>query len=156
MTPMKLDPVMMLRAGPGTLPRWVRWSIGVASIVTVIAIAVGGNLIAGELKWEHHAPFWLCSGIAIAAGLAIATVFALPAKLSRFLRLGVLLPVIHGVVVAVAWQVWQDASHDLWEFSDGRAFASWFPFVATTLLGGLVYFAAAALVARKHDWIQAL
>jgi hypothetical protein len=156
MNPMKLDPVMMLRAGPGTLPAWSRWTIGIASIVTVIAIALGGWLVSGELAWEQHASFWLSDGIAIVAGLVIAACFLPPAKLSRFVRLAVMLPVIHAGIVAFAWCVWADAADHLGRHSDGRAFAAWFPFWPTTVIAGVAMFAASILVARRREWLHAL
>lgn len=156
MNPMKLDPVMMLRAGPGTLPAWARWTIGIASIVTVVAIALGGSLVTGELAWEQRTSFWLGEGIAIVAGLVIAGVFLPPAKLSRFLRLAVMLPVIHAGLVVLAWNVWADAASHLGRHSDGRAFAAWFPFWPTMVLSGVAMFAACVLVARRRECLHAL
>ena len=156
MNPMKLDPTMMLRAGPGTLPAWSRWTIGIASMVTVVAIALGGALVADELAWAQRASFWLSHGVAIVAAVVIAACFAPPAKLSRFLRLAVTLPVIHGALVVFAWRVWSTSANQLSLRSDGRAFASWFPFWTTALLSGVGLVAIAMVVARRREWLHAL
>jgi hypothetical protein len=156
MNPMKLDPVMMLRAGPGTLPTWSRWTIGIASIITVVAIALGGSLLTGELAWEQHTSFWLGRGVAEVAGIAIVCCFVPPAKLSRFLRLAVLLPVIHGCLLVFGWEVWASAASHLSTHSDGQALAAWFPFWQTTALTFMVVVAISVLVARRREWLQAL
>lgn len=156
MNPMKFDPVMMLRAGPGTLPAWSRWTIGIASVLTVVVIALGGVLIASELAWEQTASFWLREDLAFVAALVITACFAPPAKLSRFLRLAVMLPVIHAIFVACAWRVWETAAQQLAKHSDGRAFAAWFPFWSTTGLAAVGFIAISVLVARRRDWLHAL
>jgi hypothetical protein len=157
MNPLKLDPAMMLRAGPGTLPRWTRYVIGLASVITVVAIWLGGQLLADELNWFWgRENFWLPKGVAIVAALAIAVCFAPPSKLSRFLRLAVMLPLIHAGLVLFAWQVWKINCERLAETSDGRAFASWFPFTRATLYGAGALVTLSFLVAKKRDWVHAL
>lgn len=156
MNPMKFDPVMMLRAGPGTLPVWSRWTIGIASIVTVVAIALGGALLSGELAWEQTASYWLREDLAFVTALVIVGCFGPPAKLSRFLRLAVLLPVIHAVLVVCVWRVWETAARQLAEHSDGRALAAWFPFWSVIGLACVGVVATSVLVARRREWLHAL
>jgi hypothetical protein len=159
MKTMDVDPAMMLRAGPGTLTSWVRWVIALASIVTVVAIAVGGKLVAHELSWWYARQsdlFWIREGVAyIAAGAIIASL--LPAsKLSRFVRAGVLLPLVQAGLVAVAWYVWTAALPHLADTSDGRAFAAGFPLIKVTIaiIPVLLAISIAAARRRSGEWVH--
>jgi hypothetical protein len=159
MKTMDVDPAMMLRAGPGTLSSWVRWVIALASIVTVVAIAVGGRLIAHELSWWYARQsdlFWIREGVAyVAAGAIIASLLP-SSRLSRFVRTGVVLPLVQAGLVGVAWYVWRAALPHLADNSDGRAFAADFPLLEATLVTLPVLLAVAIGAARPRsgEWVH--
>ncbi|HSD88207.1 MAG TPA: hypothetical protein VLB44_11855 [Kofleriaceae bacterium] len=137
----------------------MRWVIALASIVTVFAIAVGGRLIAHELSWWYSRQsdlYWIREGVAyVAAGAIIASLLP-SSKLSRFVRTGVLLPLVQAGLVGVAWYVWTTALPHLAESSDGRAFAAGFPLIEATLVTIPVLLVLAIVAARRRsgEWVH--
>jgi len=103
----ELDVLDAWRRPPGTLDRWVRITIALACAATVVVPWVGAHVL-----WEQGgdaaglARFWFCNGLALLAAFWVTTSFAPKWRLSRFVRLAVLLPVAHVVLVACAWPLW--------------------------------------------------
>jgi hypothetical protein len=113
----ELDVLDAWRRPPGTLDRWVRWAIAIAAAAT-LALPIAGarvlwlqgesfTLMHGEYDWRGIGdPFWFKNGLAILAGFWLALGFLPAFRLSRFMRLAIVLPIAHLTIVAVAWPVW--------------------------------------------------
>jgi hypothetical protein len=95
------------RHAAGTLKPWVRIVLVLASIATVLLPFAGSRVLWYQDGDKSGVPCWLFeNGLAIVAlaGLVIA---AYPRfALSRYVRLAVLLPIVHLVLVALAWPAW--------------------------------------------------
>jgi hypothetical protein len=160
MRPMAHDPTMMLRAGPGTAVPWVRWLVGSACVITVLALWIGGRLLVHELAWfdeQSSGQFWMRNGVALVAMFSIAIAVLPGCGLSRFLQAAIALPFLHAGLVVIGWLVWQHELPLLSNMSDGRAFAAWFPFAEVTLTAIPTMALLAGLIARrgKHEWAHA-
>jgi hypothetical protein len=154
------DPAMMLRAGPGSVAPWVRWLVGSACVITVLALWVGGRLLVHELAWfdeQSQGQFWMRNGVALMAMFAIALAMLPGSRLSRFIQAAIAMPFLHAGLVVVGWLVWQHELPMLSNMSDGRAFASWFPFSTVVLVAIPATALVAAVIARrrKSEWPHA-
>ncbi len=103
----ELDRRDLLRPPSGSVAPWVRAVIGVAALTVVGVAAVGARAVwrvAGPATGIDGA--WFRNGLAVAIVTAIAAVFLPRARISRFVRLAALLPVIVLAGMIAAWVAW--------------------------------------------------
>ena len=95
------------RHAAGTLKPWVRVVLALACVATVLLPFAGARMLWFQGGEASGVPGWLFeNGLAVVA-LAGVAVAAYPRfALSRYVRLAVLLPLVHLAIVALAWPAW--------------------------------------------------
>jgi hypothetical protein len=144
----------LTRQAPGKLAGWVRLAISIACAVSFLAATIGTDYLWStlpgwvDIRLFRHAltffiSFWLLAS------------FLPPSSLSRSLRVAVLLPVAHAIMIVCAWPVWVKVSaHALepsWVFEVARA-----PLATITIITALAFAAGAAVIARRRsgEWVH--
>jgi hypothetical protein len=104
------------RPDRGHLPRWVRGVIAFACVITVGVIAASAHVL-WRMDGHKHVPYsvhgvtwkvaeWLWQYLPPLIFLAILVIAFLPrSTLSRFVRMAIVLPLVHVLALLVAWQV---------------------------------------------------
>jgi hypothetical protein len=102
------EQVLEAWGGPaGTLRIGIRLALLIASLVTIAMPFAGAYVLWGQGGDETGIPKWLFEGgLGVIAILGIALAVVPRFALSRWMRLAVLLPLVHLSLVAVAWPVW--------------------------------------------------
>jgi hypothetical protein len=103
----ELELADLWRPSPGKVAPWVRGvvagsataMVGVAATAARALWDVGGHASG----WDR---FWFRNGLAIATVALIAVAFLPPARITRFVRLAVLLPIVLVVGMLAAWGLW--------------------------------------------------
>jgi hypothetical protein len=126
-----------------------------ACVVTFAAVTVGTQLALGQI---HHGVDrgWLPLGLTFVVAFWILASWLPPARFSRALRVAVLLPGAHAIVVALAWPAWTALSRFVDDPNAASALVTDFP-IARVVVASLAAFAAfAMLVARKRsgEWLH--
>lgn len=145
----------LTRQPAGMLPTWVMFVIMIACGVTFTGVTLGAALLWDQL------PSWIDLG-AFRHGLTFFVSFWLLATflpqwhLARSLRVAVLLPVAHALVIAVAWPVWEMVSAHALDRDATTSLATDFPLALVAAVGSLACGAIAWLLARRRsgDWVQ--
>lgn len=93
------------RPEAGQVEPWVRWTIAGACAITVAVV-----FASTEVMWQLYKPFPGHEGLFVWApplvvSVAMALAFAPRATSSRWLRMALLLPAIHVVVMVVTWRL---------------------------------------------------
>jgi hypothetical protein len=143
------------RQAPGQLAGWVRSVILGAAIVTFVAVTLGAALVWDQL------PSWIELG-AFRHGLTFFVSFWLLATylpqwtLARSLRVAVLLPIAHAIVIGCAWPVWCRLAPYALDADATTALAKEMPIVLATVGGAVGLAGFAALVARRRsgEWVH--
>ncbi|MFT3692429.1 MAG: hypothetical protein QM831_04760 [Kofleriaceae bacterium] len=95
------------RAQPGSLKPWVRIVLVLACLATVVLPFAGERTLYLQGGEATHIPKWLFeNGLALAGVVGIAAIAWPSFYLSRYLRVALLLPLVHVMIVAIAWPVW--------------------------------------------------
>src|SRR3954468_13076724 len=95
------------RQPAGTVKPWVRLALALACVATIVIPFAGARML-----WFHgadavHVPAWLFqNGLAMFAALGVFACAYPRFSQSRYLRLAVLLPIVHIATVAIAWPAW--------------------------------------------------
>ncbi len=145
----------LTRQAPGMLAGWVVTVITIASAVSFVAASVGTAYLWDELPswvelgWFRHAmtffiSFWLL------------TTWLPQWPLSRALRVAVLLPLAHAIMIACAWPVWVNVAPHVFDETSvtavARAPLAW---IAIGTAVAFALFAAAIVRRRSGEWIHA-
>jgi len=145
----------LTRQPAGMLPVWVRIVITLACIVSFASVTVGSQLLWDQLpSWVDLGYFRY--GLTFYISFWILVSYFPPWPMSRAMRVAVLLPVAHAVMIACAWPVWTSVSRYLRDADATTTFAIQFPLmlvVGCTAVGfGLVSW----LVSRRRsgEWIH--
>jgi hypothetical protein len=143
------------RRPPGMLPVWGEAVIALACVITFLAVSVGGRLVWGQLPaWLELE--WFASGLTFFVTFWMLASLLPPWRMSRMLRLAVLLPVAHVLVIACAWPMWSALSELMIDSAAATPIGTSFPLALATL-GTLIAFAVIAAVAAKRrsgEWIH--
>ncbi len=145
----------LTRQPAGMLPTWVNTVIALACIVSFVSVGIGSQLLWAQLpSWVDLGYFR--NGLTFYITFWILVSFFPPWQLSRAIRVAVLLPVAHAVMIACSWPVWNAVSRYLRDSDAVTGFATQFP-LAIVVAGTAVVFAIVALVlARRRggEWIH--
>jgi hypothetical protein len=155
-TPTFCDPAVIVnRKGPGKLDEWIVYLVATACLITFVAVTVGVDLVLGQLdRAIDHG--WLPLGLTFVVAFWILASWLPPARLSRALRVAVLLPGVHALVIALAWPAWNAVSGFVSDRSAASVLVTEFP-IAIVVLATLAVFAAfSLLVARRRsgEWLH--
>lgn len=132
------------RAPAGVLTAWVRHALGLACIASVALPLAGARTLWHELRDRVHTdPFWSQNGLALLAFASIVALAVPKWHLTRWLRIAVVLPVLHLVLVAVAWPVWLQIRAEVEDTSRMFELSSALPLTAV-IAGELAVIGAAA------------
>ncbi|HEY0251752.1 MAG TPA: hypothetical protein VGC41_09505 [Kofleriaceae bacterium] len=142
------------RTAPGSLSPWVRAALVLACIATVALPFAGERMLYLQGGEATGIPKWIFNNALALVGLVGVAAIAMPSfYLSRFLRIAMLLPLVHVALIAIAWPVWTqlvapklDTVHR-WYYLSTKLPISWF------LVGELVVtsLAAYAISVRRRD-----
>jgi hypothetical protein len=145
----------LTRPPPGQLPRWVRAVIAIACLVTFVSVTVGSQLLWSQLpSWVDLGYFR--HGLTFYISFWILVSFFPPWPMSRGMRVAVLLPIAHAVMIGCSWPVWTAVSSFLRDADAATAFAMQFP-IAAVVGATAVGFAVIARLAsprRSGEWIH--
>jgi hypothetical protein len=146
---------IVTRPDAGKLPDWTVLVVATACVITFVAVTIGVDL---ALRQIDHAVDrgWLPFGLTFVVAFGILASWLPPARLSRALRVAVLLPALHAVIVVVAWPAWTTIARFVTDHAAASALVTDFP-IARVVAGTLVGFAAFAyVVARRRDgeWLH--
>jgi hypothetical protein len=143
------------RQSPGMLPVWVRTVIVLACIVSFASITIGSQLLWAQLpSWVELGAFR--HALTFFISFWILVTFFPPWPLSRALRVAVLLPIAHAVVIACAWPVWTAVSRFVRDADAATSVATQFPLMVVVGVTAVGFAAAAFVLARRRsgDWIH--
>ena len=145
-------------ATPGSLAPRVRWLIACACLVT-LWITYDGLLSMWDMAAfaTKRDRFMFTSGVTLTIAAAIAIAFVPGFRVSRFVRVAVLLPVIHLAAIFAAAVLWSllrdDVSRALGEWDD---FGRRVPSPVWLVPGFCALYASAILIKRRHgEWAHA-
>jgi len=145
----------LTRQPAGQLPPWVRTVIAAACLVTFISVSVGSQLLWSQLpSWVDLGYFR--HGLTFYISFWILVSFFPPWPMSRGMRVAVLLPIAHAVMIACSWPVWKAVSGYIRDADAATSFAMHFP-IAAVVGGTVLVFAAIARLAaprRSGEWIH--
>lgn len=112
------------RQAAGTLTPWVRFALALACIATVVLPFAGARMLWFQGGDASGVPGWLFENALAVIALAGVAFAAYPRfALSRYVRLAVLLPLVHLALVALAWPAWLAISGKLAIVREYYAFA---------------------------------
>lgn len=95
------------RQPAGTLKLWVRVALALACIATVVIPFVGARVVWWQGADALGIPRWVFNdALALFAAAGVAACAFPRFAQSRYVRLAVLLPLVHIAAVAIAWPVW--------------------------------------------------
>jgi hypothetical protein len=150
------DPNMIVnRKSPGQLADWVTFVVASACLVTFVAVTLGVNLVFTQIDRAVDRG-WVPWGLTFVVAFCVIAAWLPPAKLSRALRVAVVLPGVHALVVALAWPAWHALSRFVNDRNTASDIATRFP-IALAAGGTIVAFIAfASLVARRRsgEWLH--
>jgi hypothetical protein len=145
----------LTRQPAGMLPPWVRTVIALACVVSFTSVTVGTQLLWDQLPaWVDLGYFRY--GLTFYITFWILVSFFPPWPMSRAMRVAVLLPLAHAVMIACSWPVWNAVSQFVRDADATSSFATRFP-IALVVLGTAAVFAVIAMLAarrRTGEWIH--
>ncbi|HEY5948987.1 MAG TPA: hypothetical protein VIV40_26025 [Kofleriaceae bacterium] len=155
-TTMFCDPAQIVnRKNPGQLDSWIGFVIASACFVTFMAVALGSNLVFDRIDRAVDRG-WVPHGLIFITAFCVFVAWIPPARLSRTLRVAVLLPAVHALIVALAWPAWYALARFFNDRSAATALVTQFPIaaVAITTLAGFVLFALLVARRRSGEWLH--
>ena len=155
---------------PGGVTRATRWLIGVASAITMVVALAGPRLMwsfSGYYvdydrfgNYDRHSlatsdvRFWVCNGLALAFAVWIAVSYLPRWSLSRALRVAVLLPVAHAVLLAAAWIAWPIVSAHLPRLAETAPLVDALPMGWVALGAAVACLGFGWLAAPRREWLH--
>lgn len=148
------DPAQIVnRKSPGKVGGWIAFWIACACLVTFLAVTVGVDLVFSQI--DHAVDRgWVPYGLTFITAFCMLASWLPPARLSRALRVAVLLPVTHALVIALAWPAWSAVSRFVRDRSATSALVTQFPMLEVAGATVCVFAAFALLVARRREWLH--
>ena len=149
---------MVQRRGPGKVARWIVTAIALACVVTFAAVTIGVELVVAQLRWSprYIDLGWLRYGLTFMVAFWIFASWLPPARLSRSLRVAVLLPALQLLVVAMAWPAWLAIAPRLPNDGSTTHFVTAFPFAAVAGASATAFALLAYAIAKRRsgEWIH--
>jgi hypothetical protein len=161
----------MHRWGPsGGVSKATQWLIGLACAITMVVAIAGPKLMwsySGYYvdydrfgNFERHSlvpsdvRFWVCNGLALVFAVWIAASYLPRWSLSRALRVAVLLPVAHVVLLAAAWIAWPIVSAHLPRLAETAPLVDALPMGWVALGAAVACLAFGWLAAPRREWLH--
>lgn len=110
------DPIELgtWRHAAGTVVPWVRCVLALACLATVILPSAGAWMLWLQGGEASGLPRWLFENTLAVLALIGVAIAAMPRfAVSRYIRLAVVLPLVHLALVAIAWPAWLAVSSKL-------------------------------------------
>ena len=147
--------LMVQRRGPGKLEDWLTYVVGIGCFVTFIAVMLGVQLVCDQLERAVDVS-WFRSGVTFAVAFWILASWLPPARLSRSLRVAVLLPGAHALVIALAWPAWLSISRFVADEGAATELVTAFPIARIAAVTILCFLVFSLLVARRRsgEWLH--
>jgi hypothetical protein len=146
----------------GAISIRARWLIAAACCVTLLLAEQGMQSIWDVGGLENYRAnrldaFWYTSALPVFVAIALGVMFAPPFRLSRFVRVAVLLPVLHVGCVIFAWTAWSAVQQEAdriggyysWLHSRFESPSAWVAIIAPVML-----VAAIAIKRKRGEWAQ--
>lgn len=102
----ELDIHDLSRPRDGEVDRWVRWAVTVACLVTFAIAAIVPRVLRQHGEGPLFDSFWFRHGLALEVALVTAFACIPLGRVSRSVRLAIVLPLLHLGVMIVAWIGW--------------------------------------------------
>jgi hypothetical protein len=150
------DPSQIVsRKSPGKLDDWICFVVGAACLVTFLAVTIGVDLVFHEIDRAVDRG-WVPYGLVFIVAFCVLAAWLPPAKLSRALRVAVMLPAVHALVLALAWPAWQTLSRFVTDRSTASPLVTAFPIALVAGIATVAFIAFASLVARRRsgEWLH--
>jgi hypothetical protein len=146
---------MVTRKRPGELSDWVTFVIVSACFVTFVGVTLGVDLVFNQLDRAVDRG-WIPYGLTFVVAFCMLAAWLPPAKLSRALRVAVVLPAVHALVVSLAWPAWHALSRFIQDRSTTSELATHFPIGLGTAAAIVAFIAFACLFARRRsgEWLH--
>jgi hypothetical protein len=143
---------------PGALPRWVTWTLALATLTTILVAHLGARHLADYLDPSAaHSGFWMREGPAIGVALALALCWWPRWRLSRAVRVAVLLPAVQLASIGVAMVIWRMYSARLPDAALASPLVRALPFSLFAVCSGVFVLGASRAIAdgRRGEWLHA-
>lgn len=146
---------MVTRKQPGQLAGWIAFVIVSACFVTFVAVTLGVDLVFNRLDRAVDRG-WVPYGLTFIVAFCVIAAWLPPTKLSRALRVAVVLPGVHALVVALAWPAWHALARFVNDPLAVTSIATKFPIAlaATATIAGFIAFACAVARRRSGEWLH--
>lgn len=145
----------LTRQPAGRLPPWVRLVIALGCLVSFASVTIGSQLLWDQLPgWVDLGYFRY--GLTFYISFWILVSYFPPWPMSRAMRVAVLLPVAHAVMIACSWPVWNAVSRFLRDSDSATSFATQFPLLTVVLGTAIVFAGVSWLLSRRRsgEWIH--
>jgi hypothetical protein len=145
----------LTRQPAGQLPPWVRVVIALGCIVSFASVTIGSQLLWDQLpSWVDLGYFRY--GLTFYISFWILVSYFPPWPMSRAMRVAVLLPVAHAVMIACSWPVWQAVARYVRDADATTSFATQFPLVTVVACTAVAFGVIAWALARRRsgEWIH--
>ena len=157
---------------PGAISSANAALIGLACAVTLVVATAGPHMLwhfAGYVvdyetygDYDHHSlaasdiRFWICNGLAIGFALMIVAAYLPRWSLARAVRVAVVLPIAHVLVLAAAWWVWPTVADRLPRLRETAPLVDALPMDRVVLGAGAACLAFGWLAAmrRRGEWVH--
>lgn len=162
MTSRFCDPALIVkRSSPGKLAGTIAFVVGLACVVTFIGVTLGVHLVGRQIdravsEIGRLSYGWLSYSLTFVVAFWILLSWLPPARLSRALRVAVLLPGAHALVVALAWPAWLQLSRFVTDRSSASALVTDYPLaqVVGLTLAGFAAFSLVIARRRSGEWLH--
>lgn len=146
----------LTRPAAGMIPPWVRLVIALACAATFAAVAIGLTPLGYHPVALDIAGFQDVLTFAVTFWMLAS--YLPPWRMSRALRVAVLLPVAHAIVIGAVWARWRTLAGGALDPDTVTSFARELPLGLVSATGVLALAAIAWLVARRRrsEWAHAL
>jgi hypothetical protein len=150
------DPNLIVkRKSAGELADWVKLVVVSACIVTFVAVTLGVDLVFNQIDRAVDRG-WIPYGLTFIVAFCVIAAWLPPAKLTRSLRVAVVLPFVHALVVALAWPAWHALSKFVSQPLAVTALATKFPIAIFASVAIAAFIAFSCVVARRRtgEWLH--
>jgi hypothetical protein len=155
-TPTFRDPALdVTRKGAGQLDGWISFVIAAACLITFAAVTIGVDLVIRQIDRTVDRG-WFQNGLTFAVAFGMLAAWLPPSRMSRALRVAVLLPALHAAAIALAWPAWTALSRFVTDPAAASPLATGFPLAAMVTAALAAYAGFALLVARPRsgEWLH--
>ena len=146
---------MVQRPSPGKLDGWIGYVVAAACVITFAAVTLGVDLLCKQIDRAVDLG-WFRYGLTYMVAFWIFATWLPPAKLSRGMRVAVLLPVLHAFVIALAWPAWKSLAPFVVDPNASSELAGTFPigFAVAATFATFVGFSVIVARRRSGEWVH--